>query len=197
MKQAFIYLTTNNVNGKKYLGSHYGKLDDGYLGSGKLFLRALNRYGAENFTREILEVVDRDSQFEREQHYLEKYNVVDDQQYYNLNPKAGGGFDYINNHTVLKKVNEERFRTLHKVYGHPKGMKGKKHPNRELADKKLAEYIDSIKRPIEKWDLYGNYVCTYKSITEAAKDVGGRPSNIKYTADGKFKKAYNYVWKWK
>ena len=36
MKQHYIYLTTNNINGMKYIGKHYGELDDTYLGSGKL-----------------------------------------------------------------------------------------------------------------------------------------------------------------
>lgn len=31
-------------------------------------------------------------------------------------------------------------------------------------------------------------------ITDAATDVGGVPSNIKYTCEGKFKTAYGYRW---
>lgn len=33
MKQYYIYLTTNLINGKKYIGQHYGEIDDCYLGS--------------------------------------------------------------------------------------------------------------------------------------------------------------------
>lgn len=33
-KQHFIYITTNLINNKKYIGKHYGFLNDEYLGSG-------------------------------------------------------------------------------------------------------------------------------------------------------------------
>ena len=33
--QHYIYMTTNNINGMKYIGKHYGEVDDLYLGSGK------------------------------------------------------------------------------------------------------------------------------------------------------------------
>lgn len=36
MKQYYVYMTTNLLNGKKYIGMHYGELDDNYLGSGFL-----------------------------------------------------------------------------------------------------------------------------------------------------------------
>ena len=40
-KQYYIYLTTNLVNGKKYIGQHYGRLDDKYFGSGVIITKAI------------------------------------------------------------------------------------------------------------------------------------------------------------
>ena len=54
MKQYYIYLTINLINGKKYIGKHYGELDDSYLGSGTILQKAINKYGKQNFKKEIL-----------------------------------------------------------------------------------------------------------------------------------------------
>lgn len=56
---AIIYKTTCLVNGKIYIGQHFVKsqktLDPWYIGSGKpKFERALNKYGVDNFKREII-----------------------------------------------------------------------------------------------------------------------------------------------
>lgn len=52
----FVYKTTNTINGKIYIGVHSTvNLDDGYIGSGKQFLKAVSKYGKPNFKREIIE----------------------------------------------------------------------------------------------------------------------------------------------
>ena len=50
-----IYKTTNLINNRYYIGMHSTKnIDDGYLGSGRRLKAELNKYGKENFKREIL-----------------------------------------------------------------------------------------------------------------------------------------------
>lgn len=50
-----IYKITNLVNGKMYIGQHVtDDLDDGYMGSGVVILRALKKYGRDNFRKEWL-----------------------------------------------------------------------------------------------------------------------------------------------
>ncbi len=53
-KYGYIYLITNIINGKVYVGLHVGNYDKYYYGSGKIIKKALKKYGKENFTREIL-----------------------------------------------------------------------------------------------------------------------------------------------
>jgi hypothetical protein len=50
-----VYLTTNLINSKIYIGVHSTHhLDDGYLGSGIKLRMAINKYGKSNFKREII-----------------------------------------------------------------------------------------------------------------------------------------------
>jgi hypothetical protein len=54
----FIYKTTNLLSGRYYIGMHStDDLNDGYLGSGTLLRRSINKHGKENFKIEILEFV--------------------------------------------------------------------------------------------------------------------------------------------
>ena len=50
-----VYLTTNLINNKIYVGVHSTyNLDDGYIGTGKNIKKAIKKYGKENFKRDIL-----------------------------------------------------------------------------------------------------------------------------------------------
>lgn len=54
-----VYQTTNLINGFIYIGRHStDKLEDGYLGSGKLIQKVIREFGRENFKKEILFIYD-------------------------------------------------------------------------------------------------------------------------------------------
>lgn len=63
MRIHYVYKTTNNINGKYYIGKHSTfDLNDGYLGSGKILRLAIKKYGKQNFSREILRIFDTESE---------------------------------------------------------------------------------------------------------------------------------------
>ncbi len=88
----FVYVWTCKNSGRKYLGSHKGKTEDNYLGSGIAFKHAIKKYGIDAFTREIIEYVDDPEKIQiREQHWLDFYNVSKNPEFYNISGSASGG----------------------------------------------------------------------------------------------------------
>lgn len=202
MKMAgFVYIWTNKINNKQYIGSHIGAEDDNYLGSGVAFNRALKKYGIENFERTILESVeDNDVLREREQYYIDLYDAANNRMFYNIKPKVGGGFEHINSDPIHQQNNIKRLKTRWKEKPHPRGMLGKKH-TKENMEKTKAGWDswakNNLLRSVEKYSIDGVFLEEFESITAAAKAVNGNASNIKYTIEGKFKHAYGYKWKYK
>lgn len=87
-----VYKTTNNINRKIYIGVHRTKnINDGYIGSGKLLISAINKYGHENFSKEILFVYDNEKDmFEKEAELVNEEFIALDTNY-NLDLGGRGG----------------------------------------------------------------------------------------------------------
>jgi len=88
----FVYITTNMINGKKYIGQKifdcHWKL---YLGSGKRLKYAIKKYGKDNFIREIIAIAYSKEELNNlEIEIINNHNaVVDEDNYYNI--AYGGG----------------------------------------------------------------------------------------------------------
>ena len=83
-----VYKTTNLINGKFYVGKDQNN-DPSYLGSGKRFKLALNKYGRDNFKKEILEHCTDSNINEREIYWIEATNAIE--KGYNLATGGTGG----------------------------------------------------------------------------------------------------------
>ena len=75
MKKAWLYITTNLVNGKKYIGQTTSSRKN-YIGSGSVIMAAIKKYGKENFLRENIYEYDWEFIDLLEQEYIEKYDAV-------------------------------------------------------------------------------------------------------------------------
>lgn len=121
-----IYKVTNKVNGKIYIGSHKtSDLNDNYMGSGKYLKRAFEKYGIENFTKEILFVFDNPTAMYAKEAEIVNVDFLAEENTYNLKQGGFGGFDYINenklygfsNNDVAKKGRQTVNAKLEKMYG--------------------------------------------------------------------------------
>lgn len=103
----FVYKTTNKLNDKYYIGQHRTEcIDDGYLGSGKVFRKALKKYGKDNFYREILEFADSPETLNELE---KKYITIDDIQSDNCyNQMSGGKNGFIFSDETKRKISESQ-----------------------------------------------------------------------------------------
>ena len=85
----FVYKWTNTINGKWYIGSHKGTPDDGYRHSSKIMTFAEEKYGIDNFSREIL--YEGNDEKKIEGYYLKTYDAANSSMSYNLKNNAYGG----------------------------------------------------------------------------------------------------------
>ena len=86
----FIYETTNNITGKKYIGSHHGDDSAVYFGSGVELQKDLKVYGTNNFSRVTLEKVKSINDLPvAESKWLESVDAKNNPLYYNRTNSAG------------------------------------------------------------------------------------------------------------
>jgi len=91
-----IYKTTNNINGKWYIGYHSTEnIDDDYLGSGRDLKKAIKKYGVENFSKEILFVFNSSEEALRKEAELVDEYVVKNKNSYNIKEGGEGGWSHI------------------------------------------------------------------------------------------------------
>lgn len=100
----YLYQITNKVNQKIYVGVHKTQsLDDGYMGSGKVLKRAIEKHGLENFEKAILETFDSaEAMFAREKEVVDE-TFLARADVYNLRRGGSGGFDYINSNRTTEE----------------------------------------------------------------------------------------------
>ena len=211
----FIYITTNMVNGKRYLGQK--KFDahwKNYLGSGTVFRSAVKKYGKENFSRNIVQICFSEEELNKAEYDLTIFlNVVEDSSWYNLKEGGSNGKygeearrkiseNHANvsgkNHPMYgKHITEEHKKRLRdarveKCSGENNHMYGKQHS--EETKNKISE---SRSKTVYQFDQDGNLIKIWKSAIEIKKELGYSNSSIAKCCRGELNKAYGYKWLYK
>ena len=99
-----IYKITNNVNNKIYIGKHQTEnKDDEYMGSGKILKRAVEKYGLDKFTKEILFECNSLEEMNQKEAEIVDEEFVARLDTYNVKLGGQGGWDFCNKNSELQR----------------------------------------------------------------------------------------------
>ncbi len=159
-----IYKTTNLINGKFYVGYHSSaKVDDDYLGSGKILKEAIKKYGSANFYKEILYTFSTKQEALAKEKELVNEEFIKREDVYNIKCGGEGGWDHTwndqkridgiresfrNGNSIGWKLSSEQRSILGK-----KGFKDKKHSQetKEKIRKKLSTNTDVYQKRVRDY----------------------------------------------
>lgn len=110
-----VYKTINLVNNKIYIGCHRTlNINDGYMGSGNFLLKAIAKYGKNNFKKEVMYVFDNPEEMFLKEKQIVDQNFIDRCDTYNICLGGIGGFSDI---TVAKNGRKMANMVLEEKYG--------------------------------------------------------------------------------
>lgn len=192
-------------NGKVYIGITKDVVRRWNCGHGydeQVFGRAVHKYGWENIKHEIL--LDGLSREEAERAEIEQialHNSFDPEFGYNMDLGGKGCLGH-------KVTDEQRFRCGQRtrkmwenelmrehLTEHLREL-AKRNIGKKLAQERIEAMISKTSTPVDKYDKSGNYICTYRSASEAARDCGATSNSLICSCcAGKRKTAYGFIWK--
>lgn len=195
-----IYLITNNVNGKQYVGQTVRELDERLRehrrNTKSLIGKAFRKYGKNSFTIEVL-------------HHTEEFEKLQELEMFEIesrNTKSPNGYNIVNGGqgSMGYKHSEESKSKMsmikkesYKGDGNP--FFGKSHSEetrKHLSELRKGIYVhegrDINFRKVKVQNLTTGEV--FNSVKEAAASCGAQPTHITRVCKGKRKSAKGYVW---
>jgi uncharacterized cupin superfamily protein len=98
-----VYKITNQINNKIYIGIHETyDLEDNYMGSGKYLKMSQNKYGLNNFKKEIISIFDNKKEMLDLERDLVNEEFVLRKDTYNLKIGGEGGWDHLKGFITVK-----------------------------------------------------------------------------------------------
>jgi len=159
----FVYITTNIINGKKYIGQKiFDNRWKSYLGSGIHLKSAIKKYGKENFSREIIAIAYSKEELNKlEIMFIKEHDAVKSNDYYNISSGGGTNAGLKMSEETRKKMSEANKGQKCYMYGKPKSEETRKKLSLANKGKKLSKEtkkkIGDAKRG-EKNHNYGKHL---------------------------------------
>ena len=205
----YIYLITNKINNKKYVGQTINsintrwiqhKCEAKYLRPDVYFIRALRKYGTDNFIVEQLEECDNSLLDEREQYYIKLYNSNNKE--YGYNSTIGGNSnnrkyereDILNlwdEGLTIKEIAQQLlccYQTVSTVLS-DNGI------NESLRrSRSMQKASEAKKKPILQYSLDGQLVNRFSCINDAIQKTGFHETSIRDVCNHRRHSANGYIW---
>lgn len=178
----YVYVITNTINGKKYIGKRSCKCDifkDKYMGSGVALRSAFKKYGIENFKKDIIKVFDNELEaLVYEKLIILNRNACSSELYYNIAEGGVGGNCY-------KGKSDNEKSEIYKLRSNK--ISGENHWNfgksMSAENRKMLSELWKGKRvgKLNPWSV--KVVClntgeVFSCVSEAGKKYNVIPSNI-------------------
>lgn len=213
-----VYMHTNKINGKKYIGQTCQTLKQRCGNNGKAyvgcpyFYKAIIKYGWNNFKHEILfENLSFDEANQKEDAMIKLYNTTDSNNGYNL---KGGGANPIPNAKTRQLISEKVLGENNGFYGKHHSIetrkrlsearkgkyKGKENPN--YGKKHTQEAKEKMRtsrrgKHILQYDLNGNFIKEWNYMSLAIKELHLDKRSLQRACSGILKTTGGYIWKYK
>jgi group I intron endonuclease len=234
----YIYLITNKINGKKYIGqtiqndinkrwTSHKNLKNKTVGN--ILYNAYKKYGVNNFEYKIICICFNDDTNKYEEEYIKKYNTIYPNGY-NLLP---GGNNRKHNEYTKKQISENLKgsknpnygvkKTLEQIKQMSERMKGEKNHayGKKFTEEEIQKKIDMFKnnpeiktkisnslkeyykknvgisknKKVEQYDLNGNLLNIFYSISDAARHVNISTQFLSRTCNKENYTAAGFKWK--
>jgi len=110
-----VYQITNLVNGKIYIGVHQTEdPNDGYMGSGTVLRKAVQKYGEKSFHKKILHIYDNPTDMYSKERELVTESFIASKNTYNATSGGHGSWSHTKDHVTVKDNNGNTF-NVHKT----------------------------------------------------------------------------------
>lgn len=171
IKYYFLYKTTNLINGKYYYGMHSTyKIDDGYLGSGKMLRYSIRKYGKENFILDIIKFCNSREELVDAEIMLITEEVIFDNLCMNLKKGGMGGFTSEGVKNGRKKCDI----ILREKYGDDFRSIVAKNYHESLTESDKKGWIDKIKK--SQIGMFRSHFINKKHTDESKVKIGEKNS---------------------
>jgi hypothetical protein len=177
-KYHFIYKTTNLLSRRYYIGMHStDDLNDGYLGSGTLLRRSINKYGKENHSIEILEFLNsREELAAREKEVVSLQEIAKNEC---MNLKVGGEGGNVGKGG--EHLGGDCWVAANRYWKTEEGLKKKSETAKKVVKRRLQEGTWNVfEKGHQIWKGKKHKPETIQKMKESHKGAGRGNSNSQY-----------------